>query len=458
MCRPRDAIRRRGAAGLSGLPPIAILATAIAATVIANGNALDLSIEEFVALAVEKNVAIADATNALEAAAEALSPGFDFDGVKLSISGNGRYSIDPPPSQDPFSPTASANLSVPLIPQISLSAQVSTDFETISSNYSLSVSPFANRLVSFREHKTYEQAALQLASLTASLPYQFESAAYDLLLAELGTKIASEKLDLEKKQFEVAKAQYEIGDLGWSQYNAAVESYSSAQRSLFDAERSELSARRQLVNLVGAEIADVTLTMPHIDEIVTVLEARRGEILAGIDDIATSSLISAQIELSALENQLRETPIFEPTISISANADLPFSSVSGGVSISLSSAQYSGDERSDLKADINDQREAIEVEKLSVTFEVDMLRRQMASAEELYESSVSSVENAEMSFEETKYYHEIGERTDVDLEEARINLIVSEQNRLKNAANLLGIYAEVLELIDLGRFATARDP
>jgi hypothetical protein len=419
-------------------------------TTVASGFSIDLTLSEFVSQAVAESSAIADAEEAAEEALDALSPGYDFDALRLSLSGSGRYTPDPAPTQDPFAPSASANLSIPVIPQISLSAQVSTNFETVDSSYSLSISPLASRKVTYRERKAYEMATLQLVSLAVTVPYQFEQAAYCLILAELSAATAKDKLALEESEYNVSKEQYEIGDLGWSQYNAAVDSYSSAQRGVFDAERSELSARRQLTDLVGITLGSATLVAPEIDAIESELNRRKNRIETEEASALSTGVITAEIELRSLEGELKATPVIEPTLSISANANLPFTSVNGSVSFTLSPAQYNGDKRDDLKHDIEDKSEDLEIEKLSLEFEINMIKRQIESAERLYATSVTSVESARIAFEEAEFLHAEGDRTDTELEEARLNLDSANQNRYKNAVNLLSVYDDLLQLIDIG--------
>lgn len=426
---------------------------AVSGSAFADGAAPPLPVDDFIVEAVGSSDSLADAQIALEEAAKALSPGFETDDIRLSISGSGRYSAgisSQHTMQDPFSPSASASLSIPIIPQIQAGAQLSTDFDTVSSSFSISASPFAEGSVTWRELEGYQQAGLKLASLTASLPYQIESAVYGYVTAAWSQELAEAKLALEEERFTVFSAQYAVGDISWSDFDAASQALSGAQRALFDAERSTLSARKQLVDSTGIELGTREVIRPSIEEIEAAIESRRNRISEETDQATTESVRSSQIALAALEAQLEATPLFDPSVSVSANADLPFSSVSLSASITLSPSQYQREERDDLAEAIAEQLETIEIEQRLLEFEIGMLIRQIESAERLYTVSIASEESARVACENTSYYHELGDQTDLELEEARISLESAQLNRYRNAVSLLSTLGDLVELIDLG--------
>ena len=397
--------------------------------------------------------ALLDARAALDESAEDLRPGIQIDSSRLTVSSSVQYRPDEIESTDDVAPMASANLTVPLFPQIGLTGSLSTDFESLSSSFSVSVSPFSPGAVDYRTWETYEKSEINLISLSASLPYQYEAALHGVITGTKSLELNENRLAYQERNLDVKRAQYEVGQVDFTQLDQATSSHISAQRAVIDSERALLAARLQLINLIGLELGSTEFEPLTIGAIEIEIERRRNALLASDTKPVSVGQLNNLTELRSLERQFDETPLFDPDISISASSNLPFSSVSGSVSITLSPDHWQREDRDDILELIDEKKAEIDLESKIMEFELDMLRKRIASVEKNYESSIAALTNAKISYDETLFYYNDDERTDLELEEAKINLNAAEINRYGSAIDLLETYGEYIEYLDISRLS-----
>ena len=296
------------------VPAISALLFATAAV---SGQSID--IDTFISGVVETSIEVERAREAVVEAAEALERRISFDASKISLSGGYNYrTVSDKQVADaqaagvaeptPHNPSASGSLTLPLIPQLSLKGDFSTDFNEVSSSFSVSISPLAAGAVTYREWDTYEKAQILLVSSVTSLPYQVESKALAYVVAEQNLESAKAKLAYETERYRILEPRYEVGEATWSELDGVRSALSSAERSVLDSERSLLTSRRQLIDVAGPDLGTATLAAPTIHDLETRIDERKSYIRSASLEPTTASLLTPQSDLRRLERQLDETP------------------------------------------------------------------------------------------------------------------------------------------------------
>ena len=438
--------------GLRSKRPRGVAATAVCAISLfaAQIDASARSVSDLVDAALSESSAIAESAAALDEAADNLVGGMDFESTRLVVSSTATYRPDDPD----FNPSASATLTLPLFPQISFTGRVSTDFATVGSTFGVSVSPLAPGRVTYQTWKAYEQAQVQLISATTAVPRQIETALFASVAAEQSLEIANEELAYHERAFDASNDRYEAGEQTWSQFDQAAESLNGAERSLIEAERSVLSARKQLIDTIGPEFGTEEIKWPELESLETKIATLRSQLEDATSSPTSLSQLNLQVELRSLTRQLAATSLFNPTISISSDSNLPFTQISGTLSLSLSPGDYQKEERDTIQELITEAEDDIALESTILKIELEMLERLIASSEKLYESASRSLETAETNFDEISFDFDAGDRTALELEEARLSLSSAAHNRYQHAVGLLSLYGEHLEYLEIGRLAS----
>ena len=80
---------------------------------------------------------------------------------------------------------------------------------------------------------------------------------------------------------------------------------------------------------------------------------------------------------------------------------------------------------------------------------MDMLERSIMSAEKSYEATVVDLENSRVAFEEERFYFDEGDRTALELEEARMSFTNAGQRRYQGAIDLLTALGEYAVYFDV---------
>ena len=416
-----------------------LLALLVLALSAASVFAEALGVKELVSAGRENNLDIQKARRTLQDAKEALPWKSELPSTQAKLSGgydsSGRLS-------------AQAQVSVPIIPQVSVSANVSI---TGSAGASVSVSPFAASRTRYKEEASYETAEAQLGYQTAKLGYDIESAVYDLLQARANVNITKARLDLQTQKAEIASQLYAMGELTFTDFQSAQSALISARQSAFDAERSVLNARSQLYRLLGPESGEPDVKEVSVDELTALIAARDAEI-AGKDPAAATSLTirQAEINLESLRAELKVTPAYRPSLGLSGqlsyNPDSPGTKVSasGSVSFSFSPSDIKSEDRQSVVDSLSVAERQLELERTAQRLQYSVLLQALEVSRQVLESAKGELKQAEATLESATLLLAQGQRTTVEVEDARISVESAKQRLFQASTGVLEAQAQIL--------------
>ena len=409
-----------------------------------------MTVEDVAAYALEHSRSIDAAEKALADAREALGIVFSIEDSSLSLSGGYSYNSDPN-SPRPHSVDVSGSVSIPIIPELSVSASLGGiigDAWDPSGSLRVSYNPFAGASIDWKNWETFRKAEIQLAELENSVPMDAEEAALGLVKGQLNLQSAESSMELEERKYEIAKKRYELNDITYSELEDSRSALGSARQKYYDAQKSLLSLKKGLFQLIGPDLGDITVHELTVDQVLLMISARDGE-LEGLppESAATVALLNRVVELEALNRQLDETPVFDPKLSISANINYFDFKAGSSVSITLSPNQFQAEERAEIRDSIADKEFDLSLEQANLQLELRMLEQSISVAREALEISINDYENVEVQYKESELLFKQGERTAVELEEtklslfsSRIRLYTSATDLYKNLGDLLLLY------------------
>ncbi len=415
--------------------PIIVLVLAAACAFSAwGGDALSLA--DLSAAAVKGNLDLKKAQSALETAREALQGTLTIENSKLSVSG----SYGSGQNAESGSLSGKADLTVPIIPQLSVGASASSEGRASAS---LAFSPFASGTATYKQNETYAKAALALSSAAARLEYDVQAAAFSVISARKALAAAQAKAALEEEKRTVAEKAYDLDQITYDELGTRRAAAVSARQGAFDAEKSLLNAQVALYKLLGPESGEPEVKDVSVYEL-SALTATRADALSKLQDgnARSSNLAALQIELESLKAQLDATPAYAPSLSLSAHVDYPLS-YGAGISFSFSPSDIKVDERKDIEESIVEKNGEITLERMSMRFQLSVLRQSLSSAQTVLETRQADLAQAETNRNESAALLKQGHVTsledrqsELDLADARAGLFSSMAQVLKAQADL----------------------
>lgn len=436
----------------------ALLAWFVVSVFVAPRFVAALDIDEAVAMAVESSPDVVDAVAAAERAAERIGSVFELDSVRFGLSGSYREQSaendsdarpggpGQPGDASPYS--GSADVTLPIIPQLSMSGSVDTDFD---GSVSVSLKPFARSNTYTKERGEYRKALSELETQILRTRSAAEKAALEYLSSLRRLALAEAELSLAEDSYEVTTKTYELGETTVDALRDAQSAVGAKRRAYFSARNRATDRTKALSLLLGPSVydrSDSSIVEPLDLETLVSRVHERTAYTADMTQAAEYSpaVEMASIELESLEAQLRETWLWRPNLSIQGTVDLPAETVGVSASLSFSPSDLNDETRSDLEQSIRDIIETIEAERFALSLDIDAARSSVAIAHEALEAALLDLEQVSLIEAETELLFEQGERTELELREARLASKNSGAEAFEAAAGLLSAQNEYLLL------------
>ncbi len=387
--------------------------------------------------------------------------GFSFTLDKSSVTLSGGYDYNYPDAQSGAGPlpdehelSGSLSVSVPVIPQLNLNGSFTPDFTDMSNSrgsISLSASPFASGDNTINEDETYKKAVLALGYLERNIRLNTEQAIFSLFISRNNLDYSKKHLELTEEKYNSVKNQYDLAEATYEDLQNSANSLSSARVKYYNAQKTEMSTLKNLKLLTGPEV-EITIDNITLNELLEICSERRESIKPVLESVPESQKLSTlNIELETLKETLKETSIWDPGLSLSANINFPFSTAKGSFTLKFSPDQINSDEREDLEDDIAYKLIDINVEVFSLKLEKEMLEKNIEIAEQSLTSALSTLEQAKIDKDEAAVLYEYGERTEIELEEAGVSFISAENNAYSSVISLIKAIEEFLMLFPENR-------
>jgi len=412
-----------------------------------------MSVSDIAEYALTHSRDIAAAEKAVADAQDALSEVFEIEKSSLKLSGGYDYtepSETPGPEYEEHSFDADASITIPIIPELSLSASLGSSIDEWDPSGSLSLryEPFGDSSTEWKEWETLRKAEIQLADLQNTIPMSAEEAAFDLIEGQLNLESAERSMTHAENEYEIAKKRYDLQDITYTELEEYRTDASATRQKYYNSQKSLLSIKKNLYQIIGPDLGDIEVSELSTDSVLLLIAAREEELTAAeAGEAATVDLLNQAVELEALKQQLEETPVFEPTISVTGSVS-GFDSLraSAGVSVTFSPDQIQTDEREEIETDITDKEFDLSLEQANVELEAKMLKQNISVAREALDISISDYDNSLVQYEEAKLLFDLGERTELELEESELSLFSSSIALFASAVDLYMNLGELLGL------------
>ncbi len=401
------------------------------------GAETTVNLSELVSLVLANNRDVLKAARSLEKAADALKVQTSLENTRINLDGSLRYG-------PPADLSGDASISIPILPQISVGGKVNTEG---TGSLSLSLKPFAAGLKDPADEEAFLKAELELTYTRQQAALNAEKAAFNLLLCRMEKDQAEEELRYEEQRFEVMEQRYRMEEATYEEYQEAASLLSSARKNIFNAEKNLLNARKDLRLMLGPETEMVEIGAIEPDNLLTMIEDRKGKLERSTIDyeLISQSLERLEIELGRLQADLRQTWLWKPDLSLSVGAGVPLEDFQATLSFSFSPADIRGDERRDLEEAIQDKLDDISAERFSLEIERDIQTRSVSMAEEVLAMDQAEMEQARLSLSESELLFRQGHLTKIELEKTRLQLSVTAIRTFASARDLFNALGELLQ-------------
>jgi outer membrane protein TolC len=419
----------------------AALLAACTVTVAAAGQGLTLS--QLTAMAGQGNVELLKARDTLEEARRALEGESPLAGTRLTLGSS--YGWAEGSTAAPGA-AADASLTVPLAPQLSIGASVTTGG---AGSTSLTLTPFAASTATWSQKEAWRKAALQVDSLSSRLASRVESAAWAVSAAQRTLAIAQSTEALEQERAEVARKSFDLGELSYTELQTARAAALTSRQTLFDAKRALLEARAALDRITGPAEGETVVRGLSLEELAGLAASRQAQV-ADLSPAQAGSLElrTLEIERDALREKLAATPLYTPDLSVAAHVSWPLAA-GASLSFSISPADFKADERASIQRSILSREKELEIERKTAGLQAEVRREALAAAREVVEAREAEVGMAETSLAESRLLLSQGRATSLETRQAEIDLQSAEARQYSALVSLLEAQAAILSAADL---------
>ncbi len=407
----------------------------------ASAPAETVNLDEAIDIILEYNPDVSDAVENIRNAEENIPSVLSIEKSRLGVSGS--YAADLVPDETAFPGTgggegslsASANLSVPILPQLSVSGRIN---DRASGEVSLSLSPFALPNVSPQQQAAYEKALVSLEYTARSVAFSAENTILSYL-AEADALIYAEKqLLIAEKSYDLTKLSYDLGESTFTEVQDAASNLSSKRQQLITARKSRLEAEKNLKLLFGPGRETPQIAQITSGELARRIAGRMEAVDAKKGSAPYSSAVeNYSIDLKRLQAELDRTWGWRPDLSVGSSLSFPGGDFSLSASLSISPSDFKGGERADLEEAIEALQDDIATEHYVLDLEKELKMGSIEIALEALDAAGLQLEQARTLFEEEKILAAEGERTELELLKAEANVIAAENTVFQQSAAVL---------------------
>ena len=431
--------------GLSALHA-AFLFAVVSVFTIAEDVSQDLSLlVEFETLVMESNRELAALKEQLQELQDTVSHVLQLGNSSLSVSGGYSYHSASPESAHAVS--GSASVAVPILPQISMSAQLDT-----SGNASLSLvfTPLAGLGGDAATEQQLATLGLTVIHQELQLRWQSRTSLLNYMAAKLRLAVRADILETRRRHYEQVRKWFQAGFNSSTDLQNAADQLASDSVNHIGALQQKSEAEKNLYLLVGRsdlpeEILSFGATTEHLLELISDAVAVHAEIA----DFMVFTSLNQQamlIQKSYLERQLSDTWILEPAVSVSVSGSVSGASGSltgsagANVSLQLSVADINIDEIQDLQDQIADLERDLQLEQVTLNIDEQNTKRSLEAAKLSAEIAARNLDSMRMALDQASRDLEREIIPEFEYEDVRQNRDLAEVNYL---TSLIAVYGQL---------------
>ena len=454
-----ESIIGRYAAKALALLPAAFMMLSALSFAAAEDSAFEI-IAAFEALVIENNLELASLQEQLSDLEETCARVFLISDSSASVSGG--YSFNPS-AADPSNVhgvSGSASVSIPLLPQVSLSLSATTSG---SASLSVSLSPLAGlagdtaieqQLATLRLNVAYKQVQLRWQSRSNLLQYANAKRHMEEASATFGSR---------KLEYEDAEQQFRAGFNSSADLRSAADALAGASMSHIGAAQAKAAAEKNLYLLCGmseipGQIFGFEITAAEIGYLISGANGAYQEISAA-GAVTSPSGQTLQIQKFYLEEQLRRTWGFEPGVSISLSGSLsgigsqgsqdpmPISgTAAANVSLQFSANALHFDEIKDMRGQLAGLERDLLLNQISLTIDELTAKGAFESAQLSVDMAIRHLETMNEALEQAQVDLERNDISENQYQEISRNQAMAETSYL---SSLIGLYGQLGNLLQL---------
>ncbi|MCJ8314859.1 MAG: TolC family protein [Saccharospirillaceae bacterium] len=329
---------------------------------------------------------------------------------------------------------------------IDLSASIDTNERaSVSVNYNV----FVNAYVTPNMQYNYEKSKLDVAQIQLSLKQSLQSKYLNVLLLDKKWKLSQLNQQLNTKSYNATLESFELSESTFEEKSNARNSKIQADNAVYQARNTLLQAQLEYAQLSGQQ----ELKNLNIDTFINVVESRQEYIdVALIDHIFTSNnLVNLKLEQVMLVDQRKQIKSYEPDMGVSStyNYDEENPTLSLGVNIKFSMAQFGKDDQNEKDTQIAFNQSDIQMEQQNLVIQKQMLMRQMNMAQNSFESQSTSLDEQIIITRETQYLFDEGERTQLELLQQQYSLENSVISKFESVVDLFTLQQNVYSALSI---------
>jgi len=343
-----------------------------------------------------------------------------------------------------------AAITVPLLDQLSVGGSITArQGEELEGALSLSVTPFAVSDPTYPEEEAYGRALVAWQRLRRQTYFDAEQAVLAYLIAGMEVEAAEKTFQLEQELYETVRKELELGEASFEELQDQLGELTDARKKLYTTESQGMSSWKQLQLLFdpeGEEVEPAPLSLEQLEELIRDRE-EQVDGLAATGGPSSETLENLKLELTALQEELNDTPRWRPDFNLSGSLGVPDpSAYSIGASISFSPDDVKDEERTDLEEEIREVLVDIQVEQFDLSLQKQLVEQNIGIAEQALQAASLAQEQASLTLRETELLYRQGDRTVFELEQARLSVENAQIDSFAAAADLYRAQSELLML------------
>jgi Outer membrane efflux protein len=381
-----------------------------------------------------RDYALENSTDYKRALLDVLVARNNLDGViqldETSFSFSGDYaqstaSSDGSGNVDDWSATAGINL--PLIDQFAVSASISDDY---SGQLGLSFSPLFHSDDREQLNIDYDKALLYAEEVAVKTENEALSAALNWMTARQRVDLQQEIVAVKEAVYADEKVRYQAGESTLDDVRDDLMDWTEARTEL-STRQTLLQARESiLLQKLSADLNTATIEVLSYDLISSELEDLKKNINPEeADSSGVYSVTSAYKTVESSEERLSDTWVFDPSLNLTGKVNLPDvtdletegPSWEAGIELSFSLDDFQFDDRSINSQELQQSRlEAVQADMESRL----TLQQAVTSLDNTEQNRVLAELEEEQSadlYDESKFLNRMGEYSEAELEDARLD-------------------------------------
>lgn len=439
-----------------------------------------MGVDELISIAEKGNVELKAAARGVKQAERELEGPLTLEKSKISAgarygysagesSGGGGVLPGGTAAAESHSLSVSADLNLPIIPQLILGGSVelplydssagSAGPGEVSGSLSIAAYPFAAPVFTPRGSWAYSRALYSYQYAAYEIAFSVEEAVLALLTASKERADGEVGLGIAEEEYAIIREEYEMGETTFDELTDKSDALTEARHNVYTREKALLSAERVFYGSIGTGIPGISGTGESgndggvkikpisLEELSEGVETR-GRIIDTLGNKVPESLHLSLLRMELEEMRAEEVAAwsYRPDLSVTAAVDIPTEGFSAGITYTFSPEDIKADEKTTLKENILSREEEIAQELYFLQKEKEMLLSQIQTAAELVSLNRSAREDALITLEETRFLAGEGDRTTTELSRAELSVRTKETSLYAATVELYTLQGEYLLL------------